>query len=105
MREQFRERPAGWTLGAIGAACHCYLIAAMLDAGSDDDDREDQQHDAPITPQIRKLEKETHPSLFKRFQETQAYHRIETEAFTLSNRLVDERHKPPRKCCCRRRFD
>jgi len=34
--------------------------------------------------------KETHPSLFKRFQETQAYHRIETEAFTLSNRLVDE---------------
>jgi hypothetical protein len=91
-REQFRERPATWTLGAIGVGFITgYMIAAVLDAGSDDDDREDQQHDsAPVTPQIRKLEKAAHRGLFKRFQETEAYHRIETEGSALGNRLIDE---------------
>ena len=110
-REQFRQRPVAWSLAAIGAGFITgYLIAAMLDAASDDDDHaEDKRDSAPATPrayagqpilgaavrsnprtEIHDPEKESRRGLFERFQETQAYDRLRGEASALGNRFADE---------------
>ena len=105
-REQFRQRPVTWSLGAIGVG----FITGYWIAASDDSDHDDEPHDyAPETPhayaakpilgataasspgrRIEEREEESHRGLLERFQETQAYHHLEAEASALANRFVDE---------------
>ncbi|MGI8897766.1 MAG: hypothetical protein ACR2IB_05170, partial [Pyrinomonadaceae bacterium] len=107
-REQFKKRPAAWSLGAAGVGfCVGYGIASAIRGEDAESERfaslEDHAYasrpitDRSYTPLSANLDagqkaygKDEGPGLLERFKGTRAFDRLHQEVGSLGDRLVEE---------------